>query len=119
MGTVTKVVKVIRGEDKTINLRLRDENGDPFDITGADVNPNYIKVIFKKEDGTLLTKETGGLGVAIVNAVAGKFTVDLEDADTSLLKAADFQDFEVEIKISDDITIVKFEKSITVKKRLA
>lgn len=114
MGTVTKVVKIVQGEDKSINLRLRDENGDPFDITGADP----LKAIFKKTDGTLLEKGIG-TGVAIVNGPAGKLTVDLEDADTSALKVGEFQDFEVEINIGSDKTIVQFQKSLTVKKRLA
>lgn len=115
MSQITKVVKVIQGEDKVINLRLRDENGDPFDISTA----TLIKAIFKKADGTLLTKQTGGSGVSIVNGPAGKLTVDLDDSDTILLKVGEFQDFEVEITIAGEVTIVQFQKAFTVKKRLA
>lgn len=114
MGTVTRVVKIVQGEDKTVNLRLRDENGDPFDITGA----TPLKAIFKKTDGTLLEKGLG-TGVVIVNGPAGKLTVDLEDADTALLKVGEFQDFEVEINIGTAKTIVQFQKALTVRRRLA
>jgi len=88
-----KTQTIIQGEDKTIPLYLCDDEGYPLDVSAAD----SVKVIIEKNDGTLLTLETGGLGVALINAQAGHLEFSVTDTQSLTLKDDLHQTIEVEI----------------------
>lgn len=109
-----KPVKVVQGEDKIIDLKIRDENGDPYDLTGY----SAIEAKFKNTDGTLLTLAVG-TGVTVVSAILGRIQLSLTDLQTAELKAGDFMDFEVKITIGTSTQIVQFLRMLSVKKQVA
>lgn len=84
--------EIIQGSDRTLNLTIRDSNGDPFDLTLI----TEITVCFKKEDETFHNVTLGGGKISITgNALLGKIAVALTDADTLLIAAGIKVDFKV------------------------
>lgn len=111
---VQQPIRVVQGEDKTIDLKIRDSDNDPFDLTG------YTTIVakFKNTDGSLLSLAVG-TGVTVLSAVLGRLQLNLSDAQTALLKAGEFLDFELQITIGTSTRIVQFLRSIHVKKQIA
>lgn len=110
-----KTFELEQGEDKNIVVHLIDRDTDePVDLTGA----SGVKARFRKADGTVLEK-TLASGVSILSIAGAKVQVALTDAETALLMVGDKQDFEVEPTVGTNTTIVKFERALTVKAKIA
>lgn len=102
--------EIIQGSDRTLQLTMRDSNGDGIDLT----NETEITVRFKKTDGTWLEKTMTGSDVTVTNAKLGKISVDLTDTETALIEAGQKVDFHVYLDNGTDRRIVRFNQQIDV-----
>jgi len=104
---------IFQGSDKILNLKLREENGDPFDLTGE----TEITVCFKAADGGAsidLTK--GGGDVTITGSLLlGKISVSISDANTDLIETGEKVDFMVYVDKGAIRTPIAFFQLIDVK----
>ncbi len=107
------MLKIIQGEDKTFNVTLRKEDGDPYDLTGA----TEIKFTFP---GTSAIQQISltGTEVTVVNAELGKLQATINDTKSALLKVGEQQTFECQIDVGTARTKVKFEEQLTVESTL-
>ena len=76
-------VNIIKGEDRTITVSLKNENGDAYDLTGN----TEIEACFAGESGTISKTKTGRAITVVGSADCGKITIKLDDTDTSDLPA--------------------------------
>lgn len=77
-------LSIVQGEDISITIRLSEEDGDPYDLTGI----TEITAEIPKTGGGCVSKTYTGSAIAIVSpATSGKITVALTDTDTALLLA--------------------------------
>ena len=99
--------KIIKGEDIVLDISVRTDSGDPFDLTGK------TAVVKSKVGSTLTTFPT----VDIVNAVRGKITLGLSDTETETLKTG-FFDFDLYLTEGAETRIVQFRNAVSVVDRL-
>lgn len=99
---------IVRGEDKSLILKIKDANADPFSLTGI----TAITVKFKKSDGTTLSATLAGGKVTILSAEGGKISVSLNDTETALLKAADKSPITLELEFGAVKRILNFNNAI-------
>ena len=104
--------KIIQGEDRTIKVRVKTDEGACFDLTGFTI----ISAVFKNNAGGDITV-TSALEIAVTSAIGGELTINLTDTNTSALKLGN-QSFELVIDKPNDIRIVQFEKTLDVIRRL-
>lgn len=84
--------KIYKGSDRDVNVTIRDQNGDPFDLT----NITHITACFDAADGTKVQFTLADTEIAINgNAVLGKLIITMSDTKTALLEAGERVDFEV------------------------
>jgi hypothetical protein len=102
---------VYRGEDKTLLLKFKDSNEDPYDLTGA----TEITVRFRKEDDSVLSKTLTGGGVVVISAEAGTAEVSLSDTETALLKTGERQSVTAYVDVSAIRRIADFPESLTIR----
>jgi len=88
---MAEVVKIIQGQDKTFRVKLRDKNGDPYDLTSN----TEISACFMKADGTVLTVTKTSTAIVVASLIKGFIDVSLTDAETILLAVGEKQDFQV------------------------
>ncbi len=62
------------GETVTFEVTVTQDDGTPYDLTGA-------AIAYRADTPTPIAKEVGA-GVTLTDAAAGKFEVDLDEADT-------------------------------------
>jgi len=107
-------VEIVRGEDRTILVKIKSSDGEPHDLTAA----TEISAVFKNSDASTTTKLLSTAGIAIVGSpLLGHIDITLTDAETLLLGAGTLG-FEVEIDEGADKRIVQLLKSLTVVDRL-
>jgi hypothetical protein len=68
------MAKIVKGEEKAIVIRLRDQNDDPIDLTGASV-----QVEFAKEDATKLVRRNSTQSFLPAAVTASADTITLSD----------------------------------------
>lgn len=103
-------VEIVKGEDITFNVYLKDSYGRPYDLTGY----TQITVIVQ----SVAISKTVGSGVALLGgATAGAIAVSLSDTDTALLVEGPVN-FEVLIDVGTIRRIAQFPKGITAKDRI-
>lgn len=101
--------KIVQGEDRTLTIVLKDEDGACYDLTGT----TAVTAEFKLTAGGCLSK-TLGSGVTIVSNEGGKMTIDLDAADTLTMLVGSAVDFEVTFTQNSKVRIVQFAKAIQV-----
>ena len=110
--TTTPTTEVVyRGEDKTLNIRISNEDGSPLDLTGV----TEITAKFKKEDETVLSLTKTAGAIAVVTAAAGSITVTIPKASTLLLATSEEASFTIMIDIAGSRRIVSFDKVLWIK----
>lgn len=110
MDIVREMEVIYRGEDKILNLRIRNEDGSPFDVTGA----TEITARFRKSDDNALSLTMTGLAVAIVVGAAGSVSVMINQTSSLLLKLGKKMSFTLMIDIAGARRIVNFEQVLWV-----
>jgi hypothetical protein len=107
-----KYFTIIRGEDRTLPMRVQLSSGGSFDLTSA----TEIEAKFKKQDGGALSLKLSTGGVVVTDGPAGRFTVNINDTNSALLNPNPntAQDFEVVIDKGTDRRIVKYTRGIKV-----
>lgn len=111
MGISEKKVHTLeQGEDKEIEVYLLEDD-EVVDLTDAD----EITARFKKDDGTALEKTLTDTDVEVLSIAGGKIKIKLSESDTAELPVDDRQDFDVVVEVGSDTTVIKFERSLTVK----
>lgn len=115
MGTATNI-KIIKGEDREIILKLVDSEGEPYDLAGY----TELTAKFPNADGTTLSRTyTSSGGVTVLSEPGGKIQVALTDAQTALLNASDErQDFELIIDKGTARRIVQFKKGLLISSKI-
>lgn len=98
-----------RGEDVVLDITIRNDAGDPFDLTDK-----VVSIKAKVSTGTLTTYSSG---VSVVNAEMGKLTWSLSDTETEAFKVGNL-DFDVYLTEGAETRIVKFRNQLTVEDRL-
>lgn len=77
---------VFRGDTKIFNVEIRKNDGAPFDLTGSTIRftAKRIKDEFSTNDtSAIIRKDNAALGgVAIIDALNGKFNISLSSIDT-------------------------------------
>lgn len=89
------MINITRGENKVFTIKVKDQDGDAFDLTDFD----EFDVCLPLESGKLTISEApnpNGSVVAILGAaINGKLQVTVNNVDTNTLKVADRQDIGV------------------------
>ncbi len=81
-----------QGEDKILEVTVKDESDVVVNLTGATIK----WVLAPTVDGTVsITKETGGSGIVITDATNGVFQVTINAADTASLEGTFYHEAEV------------------------
>lgn len=105
MGQKVTNLKLIQGEEISFTIALKNQDGDPVDLTAA-----TLSVKFDNADDTTLTITPAVSGSALL----GKMTVALTEAQTLLLKVGELQTIEV-VKVTAGVTrIVQIKKALSV-----
>lgn len=109
-------VEIVKGEDISFDIFLKDSDGKPYDLTGYDLITVDIQ-----GSSSVITKTTPTDVVVLDDPAAGKIRVNLTDANTDDLEAGDV-DFEVLIDVglhdAGIRRIAQFPKGILAKDRL-
>lgn len=75
-------IKIVQGEDRTLKIRLKDENGDAYDLTGQ----TEISAELQNSSGGCVTKTVTGGDVAVDGSDdCGVILVTLDEVDTAAL----------------------------------
>ena len=103
MTTTAQNFTMWSGDDKTITVTLST------DITGATIN---YAIAASVGSTALITKATGGSGIAITDAANGIFTIDLDPSDTSSKAGVYYH----ECQVTDTSSVVStvFVGSVTI-----
>lgn len=109
---------ITKGEDKVLTVQLKDKKSEEFtDLTGV----SEIIALFKNQDNSILQKKLSTSGVALVNALAGKFQILLTSAETLALLVSpegEFSDIEIRYTLASKVAIVDLKGSIKVEANL-
>lgn len=110
-------VEIVKGEDKTFSIDIKDANGDAFDLTGfTELTAEFAGTAGKV---TLTTAVDPNGQVASANPVCGKMEITLTDVGSALLESGDTQDLEIIIEdSSNELTILQLTGQLKVKERL-
>lgn len=85
------------GDDKTLQVTVTDEDGDPVNLTAASIKWQCARSLGKAS--AISKTATSGGGITITGAATGDFEVTLDDTDTEDL-AGTYQ-HEAEVTFSD------------------
>lgn len=110
-----EILEVFRGEDFTFRCFISNEDGGPFDLTGA----TEITARFIKSDGSVLSKTLTGSAIVVNSAEGGDISISLNDTDTESLKVGAKQAFDVKVDIGSTTRICYFSKNLTVSEAIA
>lgn len=116
MADEKKFLTIIRTGDKkfTVNVLQKKDCGTscgrPFDLTGA---TEITACLPKEGGGAVLATLTGGK-VNILSAVLGEIEINLDETDTAQLNLGEEQDFEIQIEIGSEKTIVQILECLNV-----
>ncbi|HZD67751.1 MAG TPA: hypothetical protein VFA45_02165 [Actinomycetes bacterium] len=84
-------IVMVRGDSKTIGLDLIDSNGDPIDLTGADV-------VFTVGD---IIQKTLSDGIVIDEPSYGSVTISIDPSDTEGLTARRVWPYDIQVTLAD------------------
>lgn len=85
------LIQVIRGDDVTLNLTCKDNDGNPIDITGYTVFFTVKENINDPDADAVISKQT----TSHSNPTAGITTIDLSETDTDQCEAVYDYDFQL------------------------
>jgi len=88
-------VNITRGENKTFTITIRDQDGDPFDLTNFDQYKVCLPLTATHLDITEIANANGSVTTLLGSAVLGKIQVYVNYVDTALLKIGERQDIGV------------------------
>tara|TARA_Y100000310_G_C20100381_1_gene542440 strand:- start:63 stop:410 length:348 start_codon:yes stop_codon:yes gene_type:complete len=84
--------KMRQGDDKKINVTIKDENGDVIDITSFTAT---YKIATALVDGTVKVTKTVGSGITLTDPTSGVLQIVLVPADTSMLMGQHYHELEL------------------------
>jgi len=90
-------IDIVQGENSTFDIKLRDSEGDPFDLTNFDEYTVCLPLTSGTLSLTQVANANGSLIALSGNALLGKLNVSVNSVDTTLLKVADRQDIGLEL----------------------
>jgi len=113
-------VEIVKGEDKTLTIDVKDANGDAYDLTGFTELEAEFTQTSPLAKLTLSTVANGnGSVVTSPNPTCGKIQIDIKDPDTLNLESGDNQDLEIIITdAASEKTILQLSGQLKVKERL-
>lgn len=106
-------ITMFAGDTKTLQVTVKDENGDAVDLTGASIRWQASRSVNKRPAD--LEKSVGD-GITITDATAGRFDVTLDSADTEDLRGDFYHEAEV-IDASGNVSTV-FTGTLTIEPTL-
>jgi len=90
-------VTIIQGENSSFTVKLRDGNGDPFDVTAFD----KFKICLQGANAPIEITEVANVNGSIVtlggNSILGLLTVQIKSQDTLLLLEEERMDIDLEL----------------------
>lgn len=96
------MINITRGEKKIFTIKIKNQDGDAFDLTDFD----EFEVCLPKASGKLSLTEVANVNGSIVELVApainGKLQVTIFPTDTSLLNVDERQD--IGVKLNNSVT---------------
>lgn len=103
----------IAGDTLLIDLQITDDNGDPYNLTDADL----VFTVAPYRGGPTVIEKTDGEGITLVDAVNGEITIRVNADDTESLGNADGQSYPYDVAVIDDAgdrhTVITGEWTIT------
>ena len=105
------IATIIQGEDKTLNVRLYNPDGTPYDVTQA---TEIVCIFAATNPAGYIEKKLSLSGVTIQSGPGGWILPHLVPADTALLTVGAQQSFEVWVTIAGLVTKVQFLNSLNV-----
>jgi hypothetical protein len=92
------MVRIVKGENATFTIRLRDQDGDPFDLTPFDQFRVCLPGIGETPVQVTETVNVSGSVAAVAgNPILGKITVTVKAPDTGVLGFGERQDVDLEL----------------------
>ncbi len=77
-------INIVQGEDVSITVSVIDANGAAVNISGFTFKASVRTA--READIEIITKATGGAGIAITDAAGGKYAITIASADTKKLR---------------------------------
>ena len=77
-------ISIVQGEDVSITVSVIDADGAAVDITNFTLKASVR--IEREGKVEIITKETGGSGIAITDAAGGVYVITISSADTKKLR---------------------------------
>jgi hypothetical protein len=105
-------ITIIRGEDRTVQLGVRNADGSPYDLSGA----TEIVITLENENGTTTDFKLSLGAMAVVTPLAGLMSLTITAAQSAILKVGNTMDMQASITSSGLIRKVLFEGILTVLK---
>lgn len=102
-------INIVKGQDKTFTIYIRDKYGNPVDLTNA----TGITFRMGNQDGSTFSDTLSG-GVSILTALIGKIQVVISDTNTALFLAGKNLACELFIDFSATRKIVQIENAVNV-----
>lgn len=99
---------IVQGEDKTLNIYLKNSDGSAYDLSGATITVKFPKTATTSVD----------ISGTIVTAAAGHLSVTISDTNSALMQIGDNQSIEVQLVVGSVTTIVQIDNAVSIKKRL-
>ena len=107
------MIKIARGDSKTIRITVRDKADDlaPFNLTDTTIYFTAKRTIADEDDDAVIIKTTEGGGVTITGAEQGEFEVQLTPGDTDFTP----MEYVFGVRIAKDGNVYSTEEPGTLK----
>lgn len=109
---MSNLVTIYQGEDKDLNVFVKEESGKAYDLTGY----TEITAVFKGTSGDITLTQTGG-DITVNSAEGGDITITISDTNTALLITGTAS-FELLIDVGAVRRIAQYLKVLSVVARL-
>lgn len=113
MEWLRALIKVARGDSKTIRITVRDKAGDlaPFNLTNASIYFTAKITVADKDSDAVIAKSTVGGGITVIDASLGIFEVGLTPGDTNIVP----MEYIYDVRIAKDGDVYSMEDPGTLK----
>ena len=110
--SASTLLDIIQGEDRVINVYVKEESGKPYDLTGF----TEVEAVLKGTSGDISITETAD-EIDVASAEGGHLQLKLTDTVTGDLKLGTAS-FELIIDKGTERRIVQYSKVFNIKSRL-
>jgi hypothetical protein len=106
-------VQIFQGNDRTIDVTVRDATGNALDLTNATLD---YQLSPRDDESTQLVSLSDGGGINVTSAADGELEIVLTNTDTDL--APDIYVHELRVTLPSGKVFTVFHETVTVKNSL-